>query len=83
MNLSASMQYYGDIILTWVFYAGKKGHHTGDYIPPKELEKILAKCNDAKAAKAAKATVDRAKIQADNVGHRLLSKMGWKEGTLS
>lgn len=54
----------------------------GDYIPPEELEKFLAKCNDAKAAKAAKATADRAKIQADNVGHRLLSKMGWKEGTL-
>ena len=61
--------------------AGKKGHHMGDYIPPEELEKFLAKCNDAKAAKAAKATADRAKIQADNVGHRLLSKMGWKEGT--
>lgn len=56
--------------------AGKKGHHMGDYIPPEELEKFLAKCNDAKAAKAAKATADRAKIQADNVGHRLLSKMG-------
>jgi hypothetical protein len=55
----------------------------GDYIPPEELEKFLAKCNDAKAAKAAKATADRAKIQADNVGHRLLSKMGWKEGTPS
>lgn len=60
--------------------AAKKGHHMGDYIPPEELEKFLAKCNDAKAAKAAKATADRAKIQSDNVGHRLLSKMGWKEG---
>ncbi|XP_073391457.1 SURP and G-patch domain-containing protein 1-like protein isoform X2 [Physcomitrium patens] len=57
--------------------SGKKGHHMGDYIPPEELEKFLAKCNDAKAAKA---TAGRAKIQADNVGHRLLSKMGWKEG---
>lgn len=52
----------------------------GDYIPPEELEKFMAKCNDAMAAKMAKATADRAKIQADNVGHRLLSKMGWKEG---
>jgi hypothetical protein len=52
----------------------------GDYIPPEELEKFMSKCNDAKAVKAAKATADRAKIQADNVGHRLLSKMGWKEG---
>jgi hypothetical protein len=62
--------------------AGKKGHHMGDYIPPEELEKFLAKCNDAMAQKAAKATAERAKIQADNVGHRLLSKMGWKEGIL-
>lgn len=54
----------------------------GDYIPPEELEKFLAKCNDAMAQKAAKASADRAKIQADNVGHRLLSKMGWKEGAV-
>jgi hypothetical protein len=38
------------------------------------------KCNDAKAVKAAKATADSAKIEADNVGHCLLSKMCWKEG---
>lgn len=62
--------------------AGKKGHHIGDYIPPEELERFMAKCNDAMAQKAAKASAERAKIQADNVGHRLLSKMGWKEGTL-
>uniref|UniRef100_A0A2N9FUY4 G-patch domain-containing protein n=1 Tax=Fagus sylvatica TaxID=28930 RepID=A0A2N9FUY4_FAGSY len=58
----------------------KKGHHMGDYIPQEELEKFLAACNDAAAQKAAKAAAERAKIQADNVGHRLLSKMGWKEG---
>ena len=54
----------------------------GDYIPQEELEKFLAACNDAAAQKAAKAAAERAKIQADNVGHRLLSKMGWKEGAL-
>ncbi|XP_052727280.1 SURP and G-patch domain-containing protein 1-like protein isoform X2 [Vigna angularis] len=59
---------------------GKKGHHMGDFIPPEELEKFLASCNDAAAQKAAKEHVERSKIQADNVGHRLLSKMGWKEG---
>uniref|UniRef100_A0A5B7BEZ8 Putative SURP and G-patch domain-containing protein 1-like protein isoform X1 n=1 Tax=Davidia involucrata TaxID=16924 RepID=A0A5B7BEZ8_DAVIN len=58
----------------------KKGHHMGDYIPPEELEKFLADCNDAAAQKAARETAERAKIQADNVGHKLLSKMGWKEG---
>lgn len=55
----------------------------GDYIPPEELEKFLANCNDAEAHKAAKEYAERNKIQADNVGHRLLSKMGWKEGNVS
>ncbi|KAJ7982183.1 SURP and G-patch domain-containing protein 1-like protein [Quillaja saponaria] len=59
---------------------GKKGHHMGDYIPPEELDKFLATCNDAAAQKAAKEAAEKAKIQADNVGHKLLSKMGWKEG---
>ncbi|XP_011093534.1 SURP and G-patch domain-containing protein 1-like protein isoform X1 [Sesamum indicum] len=58
----------------------KKGHHMGDYIPPEELEKFLATCNDVSAQKVAQEAADKAKIQADNVGHRLLSKMGWKEG---
>ncbi|XP_059651826.1 SURP and G-patch domain-containing protein 1-like protein isoform X2 [Cornus florida] len=58
----------------------KKGHHMGDYIPQEELEKFLASCNDAAAQKAAKEAAEKAKIQADNVGHKLLSKMGWKEG---
>ncbi|KAK4414433.1 SURP and G-patch domain-containing protein 1-like protein [Sesamum alatum] len=60
--------------------APKRGHHMGDYIPPEELEKFLATCNDAAARKAVKEYADKAKIQADNIGHRLLSKMGWKEG---
>ncbi|KAH7544773.1 hypothetical protein FEM48_Zijuj01G0021800 [Ziziphus jujuba var. spinosa] len=59
---------------------GKKGHHMGDYIPQEELEKFLAACNDAAARKAAKEAAERSRIQADNVGHKLLSKMGWKEG---
>ncbi|GFP98174.1 surp and g-patch domain-containing protein 1-like protein [Phtheirospermum japonicum] len=60
--------------------APKKGHHMGDYIPTEELEKFLATCNDVSAQKAMKEYTAKAKIQADNVGHRLLSKMGWKEG---
>ncbi|KAI3499157.1 hypothetical protein L1887_34950 [Cichorium endivia] len=59
---------------------GKRGHHMGDYIPQEELDKFMATCNDVAAQKAAKEAADRARIQADNVGHRLLSKMGWKEG---
>ncbi|KAF8395874.1 hypothetical protein HHK36_019829 [Tetracentron sinense] len=58
----------------------KKGHHMGDYIPQEELDKFLSSCNDVAAQKAAREAAERAKIQADNVGHKLLSKMGWKEG---
>ncbi|KAK9724339.1 hypothetical protein RND81_05G065600 [Saponaria officinalis] len=54
----------------------KWGHHIGDYIPLEEPGNYMAKCNDVAAQKAA----DKAKIQADNVGHKILSKMGWREG---
>lgn len=57
-----------------------KGHHMGDYIPLEELEKFMATCNDVHAQKVAEEAAEKTKIQADNVGHRLLSKMGWKEG---
>ncbi|XP_047310741.1 SURP and G-patch domain-containing protein 1-like protein isoform X2 [Impatiens glandulifera] len=60
--------------------SGKKGHHMGDYIPQEELEKFMSSCNDAAAQKATKEAVEKARIQSDNVGHKLLSKMGWKEG---
>lgn len=58
----------------------KKGHHMGDYIPQEELDKFLSNCNDAAAQKAAREAAEKAKIQADNIGHKLLSKMGWKDG---
>lgn len=58
----------------------KRGHHMGDYIPLDELNKFMSSCNDVAAQKAAQEAADRAKIQADNIGHKLLSKMGWKEG---
>ncbi|ONM58986.1 SURP and G-patch domain-containing protein 1-like protein [Zea mays] len=58
----------------------KKGHHMGDFIPQEELEKFMARCNDAAAQKATKEAAEKAKIQADNIGHKLLSKMGWREG---
>ncbi|EFJ35672.1 hypothetical protein SELMODRAFT_438553 [Selaginella moellendorffii] len=58
----------------------KRGHHMGDYIPQEELERFMAKCNDVSAQKNILEATEKARIQADNVGHRLLSKMGWKEG---
>ncbi|KAF8669358.1 hypothetical protein HU200_051699 [Digitaria exilis] len=56
----------------------KKGHHMGDFIPPEELEKFMARCNDAAAQKATKEAAEKAKIQADNIGHKLLRWVGGK-----
>ncbi|GBG75240.1 hypothetical protein CBR_g19876 [Chara braunii] len=60
--------------------AAGRGHHMGDFIPEEELQKFLARCNDVKAQAKALEAAESAKIQSDNVGHKLLSKMGWKEG---
>lgn len=54
--------------------------HNQDYIPKEELAKLLAKTNDTTAKVHAAQIQQQQKIGADNVGHRLLAKMGWKEG---
>ena len=51
-----------------------------DYIPPEELARLLAKGGNEAAKAEAEALEARSRIQADNIGHKLLSKMGWKEG---
>lgn len=60
---------------------GTRGHHMQDFIPADELAKVLAKSGDAAAQEHAKRIEEQSKIGADNIGHRLLSKMGWKEGS--
>jgi splicing factor 4 len=52
----------------------------GDFVPHEELEKFMARCTDPSAQKATKEAAQKAKIQADNIGHTLLSKMGRREG---
>lgn len=59
---------------------GSRGHHMQDFIPKEELAKFLSKCGDERATEQAKALAKRMAIGADNIGHKLLSKMGWKEG---
>eukprot|EP00898_Chlorokybus_atmophyticus_P005023 jgi/Chlat1/5521/Chrsp369S05339 len=58
---------------------GPKGHHMGDYIPQEELVKFYEKVQEVNQNKAYEAFAS-AKLAADNIGHKLLSKMGWKEG---
>ncbi|MEW5318373.1 MAG: hypothetical protein WDW38_009598 [Sanguina aurantia] len=59
---------------------GSRGHHMQDFIPPEELAKFMAKSGDAAAAQSAQAFEAKGAIKADNIGHKLLSKMGWREG---
>lgn len=40
----------------------------------------MAKCQDNASQSHAKVLEDQAKIGSDNIGHKLLSRMGWKEG---
>lgn len=51
-----------------------------DYIPPEELAKLMAASGDPAKKAAAEALANRYAIGADNIGHKLLQKMGWKEG---
>ena len=46
-----------------------------DYIPQEELAKFLAKSGNKTAAEAIE---NQQKIGDSNIGHKLLSKMGWK-----
>uniref|UniRef100_A0A383WIT6 G-patch domain-containing protein n=1 Tax=Tetradesmus obliquus TaxID=3088 RepID=A0A383WIT6_TETOB len=56
---------------------GARGHHMDDFIPKEELAKFMAKCGDDKLAQQVEA---QSAIGADNIGHKLLQKMGWKQG---
>lgn len=51
-----------------------------DYIPKEELAKFLAASGSDDAKAQAEAIEAASRIQSDNIGHRLLSQMGWKEG---
>ena len=51
----------------------------GDYIPLDELEKFMASCNDATTKESRKGGCREVKIQANNMAHKMLSKMGWEE----
>jgi splicing factor 4 len=56
---------------------GQRGHHMDDFIPKEELAKFMAKCGDKQLQEQEEAETA---IGADNIGHKLLQKMGWKQG---
>jgi splicing factor 4 len=63
------------VVLRWRAHA-----HAQDFIPPEELAKVLAKGGGEAAQAQAAALEAQQRIQADNVGHRMLQAMGWREG---
>ncbi|CAF2083505.1 unnamed protein product [Rotaria magnacalcarata] len=56
-------------------------HHIGDFIPAHELEKFMKTYSALKDGETPDVSDYRDfKIQAENIGYRLLEKFGWKEG---
>ncbi|GAQ79862.1 hypothetical protein KFL_000400050 [Klebsormidium nitens] len=56
----------------------RRGHHMGDFIPEEELQTFLSMTTPGARIPPPE---DRNKIGSSNVGHKLLSKMGWTEGS--
>lgn len=51
-----------------------------DYIPPEELARVLASGGGEAARAQAEALEAAQRIGEDNIGHRMLRGMGWREG---
>ncbi|XP_048484479.1 SURP and G-patch domain-containing protein 1 isoform X2 [Plutella xylostella] len=59
--------------------AGK--HHIGDFLPPEELKKFMEKYSAAKMGKEPDLSdYKEFKLKEDNLGFKMLQKLGWSEG---
>lgn len=59
--------------------AGK--HHIGDFLPPEELKKFMEKYSAVKTGKEPDLSdYKEFKLKEDNVGFKMLQKLGWSEG---
>ncbi|XP_072938384.1 uncharacterized protein [Epargyreus clarus] len=59
--------------------AGK--HHIGDFLPPEELKKFMEKYSAVKSGKEPDfSDYKEFKLKEDNVGFKMLQKLGWTEG---
>lgn len=57
-------------------------HHIGDFLPPEELKKFMEKYQSQGAAQPDVSDYKEFKLKEDNIGYKLLQKLGWKgEGT--
>lgn len=59
----------------------KGKHHLADFLPPEELEKFLEKVQAVREGREADfSDYSKYRIQADNLGYKMLQKAGWEEG---
>ena len=64
-------------------HSGSGGHHIGDFLPPEELTKFMSKFEAIKSGQEYVEESDYAaqKLKQDNLGFKMLQRMGWNEGT--
>ncbi|KAF4526514.1 hypothetical protein B566_EDAN005881 [Ephemera danica] len=56
-------------------------HHIGDFLPPNELEKFMEKYNARKEGREPDLSdYKEYKLKEDNIGFKMLQKLGWSEG---
>jgi len=62
--------------------AGQGYHHIGDFLPPDELSKFMAKFQAIKSGETYVEKSDYAehKLNDDNLGFKMMQRMGWSEG---
>jgi len=62
--------------------AGQGRHHIGDFLPPEELTKFMSKFQAIKSGENFVEESDYAeqKLKDDNLGFKMLQRMGWSEG---
>ncbi|XP_066254670.1 uncharacterized protein [Euwallacea similis] len=56
-------------------------HHIGDFLPPEELKRFMEKSSAAKEGRQPNfSDYKEFKIKEDNIGFKMLQKLGWAEG---
>lgn len=62
--------------------AAQGRHHIGDFLPPEELTKFMTKFQAIKSGETFVDESDYAeqKLSQDNLGFKMLQRMGWSEG---
>lgn len=56
-------------------------HHIGDFLPPDELKKFMEKSFATKEGRQPNfSDYKEFKIKEDNIGFKMLQKLGWTEG---